>query len=63
LACQGPNLHPRFYAAFLIAVFSLSISQDVNVRLVIVIVGILVSLGGIIGLINPAAMKNAVWRK
>jgi hypothetical protein len=48
---------------FLIAVFSLSISQDVNVRLVIVIVGILVSLGGIIGLINPAAMKNAVWRK
>jgi hypothetical protein len=48
---------------FLIAVFSLSMSQDVNVRLVIVIVGILVSLGGIIGLINPAAMKNAVWRK
>lgn len=48
---------------FLIAVFSLSISQNVNVRLVIVIVGILVSLGGIIGLINPAAMKNAVWRK
>jgi hypothetical protein len=48
---------------FLIAVFSLSISQDVTVRLIIVIVGILVSLGGIIGLINPAAMKNAVWRK
>jgi hypothetical protein len=48
---------------FLIAVFSLSISQNVNVRLIIVIVGIFVSLGGIIGLINPAAMKNAVWRK
>jgi hypothetical protein len=48
---------------FLIAVFSLSISQNVNVRLVIVIVGILVSLGGIIGMINAAAMKNAVWRK
>jgi hypothetical protein len=48
---------------FLIAVFSLSISQNVNVRLIIVIVGILVSLGGIIGMINTAAMKNAVWRK
>jgi hypothetical protein len=33
------------------------------VRLIIVIVGILVSLGGIIGMINAAAMKNAVWRK
>lgn len=48
---------------FFIAVFSLSISQNVNVRLIIVIVGILVSLGGIIGMINAAAMKNAVWRK
>jgi hypothetical protein len=48
---------------FFIAVFSLSISQNVNVRMIIVIVGILVSLGGIIGMINAAAMKNAVWRK
>lgn len=48
---------------FFIAVFSLSVSQNVNVRLIIVIVGILVSLGGIIGMINAAAMKNAVWRK
>jgi len=48
---------------FFIAVFSVSISQNVNVRLIIVIVGILVSLGGIIGMINAAAMKNAVWRK
>ena len=51
------------FLGFLIAVASLTISQDVNVRLVIVVVGLLVSLGGIIGLLNPAYMKNAIWRK
>lgn len=51
------------FLGFLISVFSLSITSSVNGRLVIVLVGLIVSLVGIIGLINPAYMKNAVWRK
>ena len=28
-----------------------------------VLVGLAVSLAGIIGVLNPAYMKNAIWRK
>jgi len=48
---------------FLLAVASLTLTANVNARLGIVIVGLVVSLGGIIGLINPAYMKTAIWRK
>jgi hypothetical protein len=48
---------------FVIAFFSLSVTADVYGRLAMVVIGILVSLFGIIGLINPAYMKNAIWRK
>ncbi len=51
------------FLGFLISVFSLSLSSSVNGRLVIVLVGLAVSLIGIIGVLNPAYMKNAVWRK
>jgi hypothetical protein len=48
---------------FLISVFSLSMTSSVNGRLIIVLVGLAVSLIGIIGVINRAYMKNAIWRK
>jgi hypothetical protein len=48
---------------FLISVFSVSVSSSTSGRLIIVLVGLAVSLGGIIGLLNPAYMKNANWRK
>ena len=48
---------------FLISVFSLSLTSSVTGRLIIVLVGLAVSLGGIIGVINRAYMKNAIWRK
>lgn len=48
---------------FVIAFFSLSVTSSVNGRLVMVLVGIAVSLAGIIGIINPAYQKNANWRK
>ncbi len=51
------------FLGFLISVFSLSLSSSVNGRLVIVLVGLAVSLVGIIGVLNPAYMKNAIWRK
>jgi hypothetical protein len=48
---------------FLISVFSVSVSSSTSGRLIIVLIGLAVSLGGIIGLVNPAYMKDANWRK
>ena len=48
---------------FVIAVASLGMSSSVSGRMVIVLVGLAVSLVGIIGLINPAYQKKAAWRK
>jgi len=48
---------------FIIAVASLGMSSSVSGRMVIVLVGLVVSLAGIIGLINPAYQKKAAWRK
>ncbi|MEQ1946491.1 MAG: hypothetical protein ABL995_04845 [Bryobacteraceae bacterium] len=48
---------------FLISVFSLSMTTDNTMRMIIVLVGIAVSLFGIVGVINRAYMRNAIWRK
>jgi len=48
---------------FIISVASLGMSSSVSGRMVIVLVGLVVSLVGIIGLINPAYQKKAAWRK
>ena len=48
---------------FIISVASLGMSSSVSGRMVIVLVGLVVSLVGIIGLINPAYKKKAAWRK
>jgi hypothetical protein len=48
---------------FLIALLSLSMSSDAMVRLVIVLVGLAVSLTGIIGVLNRACLSKAIWRK
>jgi hypothetical protein len=50
-------------AGFLIAVFSVGISGGTGMRLILVLAGIVVSLVGIIGVINPAYQRNAVWKK
>jgi len=50
-------------AGFLVAASSVGLSDANGVRLVIVLVGIAASLGGILGLINPAYQKNAVWKR
>jgi hypothetical protein len=50
-------------AGFLLAALSVGITSATTVRLIIVLIGIAVSLGGIIGLINPAYQKNAIWRR
>ena len=48
---------------FIISVASLGMSSSVGGRMVIVLIGLVVSLVGIIGLINPAFQKKAVWKK
>jgi hypothetical protein len=48
---------------FAVAVLSVGVSSSVSVRLVMVLIGIAVSLFGILGIINPAFQKNANWRK
>ncbi len=48
---------------FLIALFSLSMTDSVTGRMVMVLIGIVVSLVGIFGLLNTAYLKNAIWRK
>jgi hypothetical protein len=48
---------------FLISVFSLGATSSTTGRLVVVLIGLAVSLVGIIGVLNRAYMKNAIWRK
>jgi hypothetical protein len=48
---------------FLISLFSLGMTTDVNVRMAMVLVGLAISLFGIFGVINRAYLKNAIWRK
>ena len=51
------------FLGFLLAASSVGLSSSTGVRLAVVLVGIVISLAGIMGLINPAYQKNAVWNK
>jgi hypothetical protein len=51
------------FFGFLISFMSLSITANVNGRLVMVLIGLAVSFIGIIGLINRAFLRNANWRR
>jgi hypothetical protein len=48
---------------FFIAVFSLGITTSVTGRMTLVLIGLAVSLFGIIGVLNRAYLKNAVWKR
>ena len=50
-------------AGFLVAVSSLGVMDGTSGRLVMVLAGIVVSLVGIIGVLNPAYMKHAIWKR
>jgi hypothetical protein len=51
------------FLGFIISVLSLSMASSVGGRMTMVLVGLALCLFGIIGLLNPAYMKNAIWRK
>jgi hypothetical protein len=48
---------------FLLAAASVGITDNTTTRLGIVLLGIFVSLFGIVGVLNPAYMKDAIWKK
>lgn len=48
---------------FVLAFLSLAITTSASARLGIVLAGIALSIAGIIGMLNSAFQKNAVWRK
>jgi len=48
---------------FLISVLSLGMTSGVGARMALVLIGLAVSFTGIIGVINRAYLKNAIWRK
>ena len=50
-------------AGWLIAVSSLTLTASNGGRLGVVMAGIVVSLIGILGVINQAYMKNAIWKR
>jgi len=48
---------------FLLSLASLGLTTSVNARMAMVLAGIAISLFGILGLINRAYLKDAIWRK
>ena len=48
---------------FVISVLSLGMMSGVGGRMTMVLIGLAVSLAGIMGVINRAYLKNAIWRK
>jgi hypothetical protein len=51
------------FLGFVLAAASVGLTASTSGRLGMVLVGIVMSLIGIIGVINPAFQKNAVWKK
>jgi hypothetical protein len=51
------------FLGFVLAAASVGITASNTGRLGMVVVGIVVSLVGILGVINPAYQKNAIWKK
>lgn len=51
------------FVGFLVAASSVGVMSGNGGRLIMVLAGIIISLVGILGIINPAYQKNAVWKK
>jgi hypothetical protein len=51
------------FVGFLLAAASVGISSSTTVRLILVLIGIGMSLAGIMGPINQAYQKNVIWKR
>jgi hypothetical protein len=49
-------------AGWLIPLLSLPLTQSLTTRLVLAVIGLAMSLTGILGLLNKAHLKNAPWK-
>ena len=47
---------------WLIPVVGLTVTQSLTARFVLVVLGIGISLTGILGVLNKAHLKNAIWK-
>jgi len=47
---------------WLIPVVGLTVTQSLSARFILVVIGIGISLIGILGVLNKAHMKNAIWK-
>jgi hypothetical protein len=48
---------------FVVSLLSVGLASGTGARLAIVLLGVTVSLAGIIGILNPAYVKKAIWRQ
>jgi hypothetical protein len=51
------------FLGFVISLLSLTLASSVTGRLVLVLLGLAVSLFGILGLLNRAYVKRAIWKQ
>lgn len=51
------------FLGFLISFFSLTLTTSVSGRMILTLIGLAVSLFGIMGPLNRAFLKKAVWRR
>ena len=50
-------------AGFLLSLLSLTVASTVGARMARVLAGIAISLFGLIGVLNRAYLKNALWKR
>ena len=49
-------------AGFLLSLLSLTVASTVGARMALVLAGIAITLFGLIGVLNRAYLKNALWK-
>jgi uncharacterized membrane protein len=50
-------------AGWLLPVFGLALTESTAARLVLSVVGLGICVVGILGVLNPAYVKDAIWKK
>jgi hypothetical protein len=50
-------------AGFLLSLLSLTVASTVGARMALVLAGIAITLFGLIGVLNRAYLKNALWKR
>lgn len=51
------------FLGFLISLLSVALTSSMTGRLVITLIGLAISLFGVIGVLNRAYLKNAIWKR